>query len=106
MDPALAFRHLVDRRRQGWLDEAGVGRLDPDRRRLFALERHGQIRRIGSGNWIAVPALVAIGEILQEDVLIVAAGHDRGCPVGPKHYQNSTPQNRDSKPPPTNRSGF
>ena len=35
MDPAFAFRHLVDRRRQRRLDEAGVGRLDPDRRRFF-----------------------------------------------------------------------
>jgi hypothetical protein len=40
MSPALAFGHLVDRRRQRRRDEAGIWRLDPYRRRFSPLESH------------------------------------------------------------------
>jgi hypothetical protein len=45
MDPSLAGRHAVDRGRQGRLDEAGEGRLDAQRFRLFSLEGHRYTRR-------------------------------------------------------------
>ena len=53
VDPAFAGRYLFDRRRQRRLDEAQERRLDANRRGLFALERHGQSRRIGRGSWIS-----------------------------------------------------
>jgi hypothetical protein len=40
MDPALAARYLFDRGRKRRFNEAGVGRLDPCRRRLLALVSH------------------------------------------------------------------
>jgi hypothetical protein len=49
MDPPLAFRHLVNRRRQGRLDEAGEGRLDADRWRFSALECHYSTHAIEPG---------------------------------------------------------
>lgn len=46
MDPAVAGRHLLDRRRQRGLDETGEGRLRADHRRFFALKRHAQRLRL------------------------------------------------------------
>ena len=40
VQPALAARNFVDRGRQRRFNEAGVGRLDPDRCRLFTLKSH------------------------------------------------------------------
>jgi hypothetical protein len=33
----------------------------------------------------------------QLNVMILATGNDRGCPLGLTHYGNSTPRNRDSR---------
>jgi hypothetical protein len=54
MDPALAARHFVGRRRQRRFNEAGIGCLDPDRSRFLALECHpfhvsgGRVRKLFS----------------------------------------------------------
>ena len=40
VNPALSGRHLLDRGRQGRLDEAGKRRLDADGRRFSTLKRH------------------------------------------------------------------
>jgi len=53
MDPAFAGRYLFDRRCQGRLDEAEKGRFNAYSQGPFALERHGQTKRIGSGSWIS-----------------------------------------------------
>ena len=45
VNPALAGRHLLDRGRQGRLDEAGQWRLDADGRRFFTLKRHSSTPR-------------------------------------------------------------
>jgi hypothetical protein len=48
--PAVAPRHLLDGGSERRFDEAGERSLDTDGCRFLALERHGQTRRIGSGN--------------------------------------------------------
>jgi hypothetical protein len=42
LNPALAGRHLLDRRCQLRFDEARAGSLDADRGRFSSLERHKQ----------------------------------------------------------------
>jgi hypothetical protein len=54
VNPAVAGRHLADRRRQGRLDETREGRLDADRRGLFTLKRRPYVKRIGSGSWMSL----------------------------------------------------
>jgi hypothetical protein len=51
MNPGVAGRDLFNRSRQCRFNETRDRRLDADSRWLFALERHCQTRRIGSGNW-------------------------------------------------------
>jgi hypothetical protein len=41
MDPAIAGRHFLDRRRQCRFDESGEGRFHADCRWLLTLKRHG-----------------------------------------------------------------
>src|ERR1700682_4700248 len=50
VNPAVAGRHLVDRRRQLRFDESGERRLDADRGRFFTQVSHDHTRPSGSGS--------------------------------------------------------
>ena len=61
VEPAFAAGHLLDRRRQCWLDEARVERLGADGWRLFALEGHGSHQPQGQ---LAMMTLMPFDEVL------------------------------------------
>ena len=67
MKPTVAAGHLLDRSRLRGLDEPRIGRLGADRRRLFALERHGLHEAHRKRQLIIViSAFVSVDEILKE----------------------------------------
>jgi hypothetical protein len=63
VDPAIAGRHFLDRRRQCGFDESGEGRFHANCRRLLTLKRHATNSTNKTGRF----KLTAVGSFRQSD---------------------------------------